>query len=1057
LVIAAAMEAGSAFAGAGSPRPAAKGDFQQYSRPDDKARAEETYRAAEKAKADERARLDRAKKAKAARDAVDRGAQEPAPPERLEPADWRELWHVRVGRVSGTHSQIAVRGPLVVVASAGDKVGPDPRDGIYVIDGRAGERTRIVRTIPTDDDAHGVGLQADVIVAAVGDKWRRIRLDGWALSADDPKIPGDVPGLFPKAPTATDIAVAADGFNVGATFWWIYVEGGVVEDRAGKRRSIPTPTPPTCPPSMGDVDGDGTWDVVVAAGDSVYAYSTGSRGILGRAFWAGDIEASGKQPRYGGTPAMHAAGLPARDVARWLVPDAEPSDTAFEKLPKALAGLPPPSKVTLNVNGVNAEGDDQTTCGGERFAISEGHLIRDERAGWRLVKGAPFPLARLVCNEEDGSLLMAGSARAYRLPPPLLWQPVAWGVAAALALALAGLAFFVRARIKRPGGTSSIDVRRLFLSDAPRSALDNAHPDQVRLVKGLQAFIDNDDTKPPMTVALYGKWGSGKSSIMKMLSGELRKTGRYIDVWFNAWRFQNEERLAPALLQSIVDEVGRQSDWLTRLSALLDRLYRARARDVLMVGAAAAVALFVFVLSVSFNKIQGWLPALAAFAAGLWHQVLMPLFKVFSFDPAKLLNTADSGKRIGFIKDFGDEFRRVLRRLPTHTRLIVYVDDLDRCSPDRIVPLLETLNMLADTGCSLFVIATDRDAVRRAVKLVHKETIELMAEDDPAEARRYGDRFLDKIVTVGVNVPQVKPTELHLEVPTPQPPPPLAAQLGQVLRKALRPRPGWAFFVALLVAVGGPLWAAVRADGDQRALVLNTIGGLLNLEQKPAEPAPAPNPPPLDSKGGSVPTPPARSPGPAPGPALTPAPAPKPGGPDLSKWIGTELPPPALPQATAPAITAESLRKLGEERRFAATLRNLIAGLGLLGLLVIAGVFWAQIEQRRRLAHAPPMASDSKEFADELKTWSSRLPNNPRTTIRFNNAARFLYHLVGASHPAEKGWEPAFFKIISRGWSPEPHLPAPQPSQPPAADPQWLGVELTTWIADDQKTIDANN
>jgi len=1068
---------------------------QEKEKEKEKARKAKEDRAKEERAKEERAKEERAKeerdraaaKEKAAQAAASAAARTKpgtgartdadAPPPG-QPVPWRLLWRVRVGLLRGRHSQIAVRGPLVVVASVGEKRGPDPLDGVYVIDGRSGG---VVRTIHTNDDAYGVGLHGDVVVFAVGKRWERMRLDGWPLRPEEaPEVPADAPGLHPPekdehqsrpaivvadliaegalgwtdlAPFSASRETETGAFSVGVEDY----EYAIVMDEARRTRAMPLPVWPVSAPSVGDVDGDGSWDVVIAAGEYVYAFATGSRGKVGRAFWTGDIEASGRKPRYADTPATYAARLPARDVARWLVPDAAPAEgSGFQVLAGPSPALPAPSKIKLTLQGGERESEDATPCADQRFAIDEGRLIREERAGWRLVKGAPFPVARLVCSGGDGYLqLVTANQKWFRLPPPLLWRPIAWGIAAAIACALAGLAIYMRWRINLPQEDAHTDVRRRFISDAPRGALENAHPDQVRLVKGLAAFIDNDDTKPPMTLALYGKWGSGKSSIMKMLCGELGRTGRYIDVWFNAWRFQNEDRLAPALLQSIVDEIGRKSDWMTRLSTLLDRLYRARARDVLTVGAAAVAALAVFIVSVRFNKIQGWLPALGAFVAGLWRKVLTPLFKVFSLEPAKLLNTTDSGKRIGFMKDFGDEFRSVIRRLPKHTRLIVYVDDLDRCSPDRIVPLLETLNMLADTGCGLFVIATDRDAVRRAVELVHKETIALLREESPDEARRYGDRFLEKIVTVGINVPQVKPTEMRFDEPKQEPESSLLAQLGRVLRKALRPRPGWAFFVAFLVAIGGPLWAAGRYIGEH-ADPFEGIGKLLGFADKPAG-GPAAASKTGEGKpaagGGSVTVQPTG--------ALPPE-----GGKqapiagklqdrsvrsNVEDWIGTEIPPVDPRPAPTPAVAAETERNPSEERRFALALRHFAEGLGLLALVVIGGVFWAQAEQRRRIAHAPPMAHDSEAFAAALKLWSGKLPNNPRTAIRFNNAARFLYHLVGVSHPTDVGWEPAFFQILFSRWN------QVQKPEAPAGDPEWLAPEMQTWISAEHRTFSAEN
>src|SRR5215831_11326637 len=113
-------------------------------------------------------------------------------PARIVPG-WRALWSVPVGTTEGRggsmgNGQIAVRGPLVVVASQGRKRGaPDELDGVYVVngsDGPAGGTARLVRHIPspsTDSgqDALGVALDGDFVVFGTdGGIVTKVRLDG---------------------------------------------------------------------------------------------------------------------------------------------------------------------------------------------------------------------------------------------------------------------------------------------------------------------------------------------------------------------------------------------------------------------------------------------------------------------------------------------------------------------------------------------------------------------------------------------------------------------------------------------------------------------------------------------------------------------------------------------------------------------------------------------------------------------------------------------------------------------------------------------------------------
>ena len=55
---------------------------------------------------------------------------------------------------------------------------------------------------------------------------------------------------------------------------------------------------------------------------------------------------------------------------------------------------------------------------------------------------------------------------------------------------------------------------------------------------------------PPLTIAVTGEWGSGKSSLMNLLRVDLRRYG-FRPVWFNAWHHQKEENLLASLLEMV--------------------------------------------------------------------------------------------------------------------------------------------------------------------------------------------------------------------------------------------------------------------------------------------------------------------------------------------------------------------------------------------------------------------------------------------------------------------------------------------------------------------------
>ena len=78
-----------------------------------------------------------------------------------------------------------------------------------------------------------------------------------------------------------------------------------------------------------------------------------------------------------------------------------------------------------------------------------------------------------------------------------------------------------------------------------------------KYIRGLSRFIETCDT--PMTIAIQGDWGSGKTSVMNMVRRELNRS--IIPIWFNAWKyaqFDMGERLTISLIVNLIDALSNK-------------------------------------------------------------------------------------------------------------------------------------------------------------------------------------------------------------------------------------------------------------------------------------------------------------------------------------------------------------------------------------------------------------------------------------------------------------------------------------------------------------------
>ena len=121
------------------------------------------------------------------------------------------------------------------------------------------------------------------------------------------------------------------------------------------------------------------------------------------------------------------------------------------------------------------------------------------------------------------------------------------------ALLLAG---FLNLRVWRPDPPAPMEsIEEIATSDEPLRWNDPGARVLKPLARGLSSFLRNVNTKPPLTLAITGRWGSGKSSLMRLLMADLRRYGGRA-VWFNAWHHNEEEHLLASLFETIRREAA---------------------------------------------------------------------------------------------------------------------------------------------------------------------------------------------------------------------------------------------------------------------------------------------------------------------------------------------------------------------------------------------------------------------------------------------------------------------------------------------------------------------
>lgn len=308
-----------------------------------------------------------------------------------------------------------------------------------------------------------------------------------------------------------------------------------------------------------------------------------------------------------------------------------------------------------------------------------------------------------------------------------------------------------------------------------------------------QSTQSSSDTRSGITIGIYGEWGSGKTSFLRMIENKL-KHHQIHTIWFDAWKYDREENLWAALLQNILNQVGNHGPWYRRILLQL-RLWRDEFKlrnglwevfrkllglAVRLVLVTAGIYLFSLNNDTLTTLLDPWQSAgLPIPAISFLIKSLSLLISVTALDPFKLFELIFQGKlnidyaqfrkrvsyreHIAFVDDFKLEFQQIIYRLDQHKPLVVIIDDLDRCLPERSIQVLEAIKAFLDIEGCVFLLALDKEMIQRSVAAKFREL--MIAEDGQEELFKtrtlFYEEYMDKIIQLAISLPRLPANQIE--------------------------------------------------------------------------------------------------------------------------------------------------------------------------------------------------------------------------------------------------------------------------------------------------------
>ena len=224
-------------------------------------------------------------------------------------------------------------------------------------------------------------------------------------------------------------------------------------------------------------------------------------------------------------------------------------------------------------------------------------------------------------------------------------------------------------------------------------------------------------TDTPITIALQGEWGSGKTSLMNLLKYHLCDVDAspYFPIWINTWQYslmKTPSQTIMSILEGIINQIGA-------LNPSKQKWAESRKK-----------------IGGIFKKMATVGTKIAAGAVGIDGGLVDELVEGDESAQSDIVQLK---------QEIGEMIGQILTENPSKKGFTFYIDDLDRIDPPVAVEILELLKNIFDLEHCVFILAIDYDVVIKGLKPKFGE----LTDKNEREFRS----FFDKIIQLPFSMP----------------------------------------------------------------------------------------------------------------------------------------------------------------------------------------------------------------------------------------------------------------------------------------------------------------
>ncbi len=214
------------------------------------------------------------------------------------------------------------------------------------------------------------------------------------------------------------------------------------------------------------------------------------------------------------------------------------------------------------------------------------------------------------------------------------------------------------------------------------------------IVDKICSLVDNLTQDEYFCLALDGVWGSGKSFVLDMIKEKLNEHKEYTIIKYDAWENSFYSEPLTAILSALLEGIE-------------DKLYLVEKRADKAKKIARTSQQTLAKLSKKIGAFNDIIEGIKKIVQILHNPVSMEELESFKTYQTLLYETKELLNEITSIKEYRGK----------QTKLILLVDEIDRCLPNEQLKILERLHHLFDIKNSVVIVALNMDSIAKNVNV----------------------------------------------------------------------------------------------------------------------------------------------------------------------------------------------------------------------------------------------------------------------------------------------------------------------------------------------------